>query len=355
MAKILIKNGRVWDGYRFTFSDVLTDGEKIAKIAPEICDETAFVYDAAGKTVSAGSVDLHLHLRGVSSPKYGVQGESACFPFGVTAAADAGAEYGDKALLDSFQLKSLVFVTVGIKNNRAYFEKTEEILSAYGEKAFGIKVYFDTASGQVRDVAPLREVCSFARERGLPVMVHSSRQPIPMAALLDELQAGDILTHAFHGGENSAAADGFESLREAQKRGVIVDAGFAGHVHTDFSVLRGAVEQGVIPDTISTDLTCLSAYTRGGRYGMTACMSMARTAGMAEEDVFRAVTSAPAKALGKEDFWGCLREGGRADLAVFDATDEAFDFTDGAGNRLHDTKGYRCKLTVADGRIVYKD
>ena len=88
---------------------------------------------------------------------------------------------------------------------------------------------------------------------------------------------------------------------------------------------------------------------------MTACMSMARTAGMAEEDVFRAVTSAPAKALGKEDFWGCLREGGRADLAVFDATDEAFDFNDGAGNRLHDTKGYRCKLTVADGRIVYKD
>lgn len=28
--------------------------------------------------------------------------------------------------------------------------------------------------------------------------------------------------------------------------------------------------------------------------------------------------------------------------------------TDKAGNRLCDTKGYRCVLTVSDGQIVYK-
>ena len=31
MSKILIKNGRVWDGDRFYFADVLTEDEKISK------------------------------------------------------------------------------------------------------------------------------------------------------------------------------------------------------------------------------------------------------------------------------------------------------------------------------------
>ena len=36
MARILIKNGRVWDGERFFYTDVLTDGDRIAKIEQEI-------------------------------------------------------------------------------------------------------------------------------------------------------------------------------------------------------------------------------------------------------------------------------------------------------------------------------
>ena len=133
-----------------------------------------------------------------------------------------------------------------------------------------------------------------------------------------------------------------------------MDAGFAGHIHTDFGVFRQAIQQGVLPDTISTDITLASAYKRGGRYGMTMCMSMARTAGLQEADIVRAVTSGAAKALGKEQEWGYLAVGRIADIAVFDYTHEGFDLTDKAGNRLWDTKGYRCVLTVSDGQIVYK-
>ena len=61
---------------------------------------------------------------------------------------------------------------------------------------------------------------------------------------------------------------------------------------------------------------------RGGKYGLTMCMSMARDMGMTENDVFRAVTSNPAKALGEEGKWGCLKVGGKADIAVLDYTDE---------------------------------
>ncbi len=354
MAKILIKNGRVWDGERFLYADVLTDGTAVAGIAPGICEPADFIYDAEGKTVSAGLVDAHVHMRGVSTNRFGIQAEMSCFPFGVTAAVDAGGGRGDKALLDSFMLKTAVLVGVSITGNRPDFTKTLEKLAEYGDRAVGLKVYFDTEVSEVSDITPLREICDFARQNCLRVMVHCSNSPVKMEEILNTLHPGDILTHSFHGGENNAAEDGFESMRQAQKRGVVIDAGFAGYVHTDFAIFEKAVKNRVLPDTISTDITKLSAYVRGGRYGMTMCMNLARTLGMEEGEIFRAVTATPAKVLGKDHEWGSLKVGRPADIAVFEDTDEGFDLTDKAGNRVKNTRGYRCVLTVSDGQIVYR-
>ena len=88
---------------------------------------------------------------------------------------------------------------------------------------------------------------------------------------------------------------------------------------------------------------------------MTMCMSIAKHLGMSEEDIFRAVTSSPAKALGKENEWGHLKVGRCADIAVFDYTNEGCDFADKAGNHIVSEKGYRCLLTVADGELVYRN
>ena len=88
---------------------------------------------------------------------------------------------------------------------------------------------------------------------------------------------------------------------------------------------------------------------------MTMCMNIAKTLGMREEDIFRAVTSSPAKALGKEQEWGYLRVGTRADIAVFDYTDEGFDLTDHVGNHIRNSEGYRCVLTISDGQVVYRN
>ena len=142
MASILIKNGRVWDGERFFYADVLTEGDRISKIEPHISEKAEFVYDAAGKTVTPGLVDAHVHMRGLNK-KFGIHVELSSIPFGVTAAADAGAAYGDKALLDTFLLKNVVFVSAKFQNNQAIFDSVERRLEAYGEKAVGIKVYFD--------------------------------------------------------------------------------------------------------------------------------------------------------------------------------------------------------------------
>ena len=351
--QLLIKNGRVWDGEGFFYADVLTDGGIISRIGQDLICEGAYVFDAEGMTVSPGLVDCHMHMCGLSGPDYAIPTQIACFPFGVTAAADAGSSRGNEAFLEQMAVKSVVFAGTKIEENHLDREVTAARLARYGKKAVGIKLFYGATSGRVRDITPLQETCAFARQRGLKVTVHCNGSPTSMLSIVETLAPGDILTHIFHGGKNDCTENDFAALRLAREKGVILDAGFAGHVHTDFRVLETAVKAGFLPDCIGTDITSNSAYMRGGRYGMTMSMSMARTAGMAEEDIFRAVTVAPAKALGTN--WGRLQVGGPADIAVFDYGSEGFRLTDRAGNTLENTQGYRCKLTVADGTIVFKD
>ena len=56
IEKILIKNGRVWDGERFFDADVLTDGEQIAQIRPNITEPAEFVYDDKGKNTCGTAI-----------------------------------------------------------------------------------------------------------------------------------------------------------------------------------------------------------------------------------------------------------------------------------------------------------
>lgn len=354
MAKILIKNGRVWDGEHFFFADVLTDGERVAKIEPNITDSADYTFDATGRIVSAGLVDTHVHMRVLKDDPYGIQAEMSCFPFGVTAAADAGRRKGEKAIMDSFMLKNVVFISAKIQSDRADIETLEAEIAKFGDKVVGIKVYFDTAGTEVSSIQPLAEVCAYATKCQLPVMVHCTNSPVPMGVLLNTLKPGDILTHCFNGGINHATEADYECMKAAQKRGIIIDTGCAGYVHTNFAVMQKAFDAGLFPDSISTDITKNSAYRRGGRYGMTMCMSLARTLGMIEEDIFKAVTSTPAKALGKEGEWGSLKVGCVADIAVLEYSDEGFSLTDKAGNHVESPMGYRCVLTVSDGLVVYR-
>lgn len=350
MGRILITNGKVWDGSRFLYADVLINNGFVQSIEPEIKEDAEYIYNANGKIVSAGLVDIHTHMLGY----FGISPEMSCIPFGVTAAAEVLAEPDSKEKYDNFLIKNKVFVQVDFQDNKAKFDKTIKLLEYFGEKAIGIKVFFDTTISDIKDIEPLKEVCDFAKRNHLIVMVHTSNSPVGMYEIADTLNKGDIITHAYHGGTNNASADDFECLKKAKEKGIIVDAGFAGNVHTDFKVFEDAVRRGVIPDVISTDITRFSAYKRGGRYGMTMCMSIAKHLGMSEEDIFRTVTSTPAKSLHKEKEWGHLEVGRCADIAVFDYTNEAFDLTDKFGNRIVSETGYRCVLTIANGEVVYR-
>lgn len=351
---VLIKNGRLWDGEQFQNADILAENGVITRIEPNITADKAYVFDATGMTVSAGLVDSHIHMLGISSYAFGINTEIGCLPFGVTAACDAGGSHGSHVILNRSAVKSVVFADSVISGNHLNATATRRNLALYGDKAIGIKLFYDIGTKKkLWDITPLQEVCAFARQQGVKVLVHCNHSPTSMVSIVEALAPGDILTHIYHGGENNCLEDDFAAFRLAREKGVVLDSGFAGYVHTDFSVLRKSFEAGFLPDTISTDLTQNSAYKRGGRYGLPMAMSMARTAGMSEEAIFRAVTSAPAKALGQS--WGKLEVDGTADIAVLDYTNEPFSLTDQAGNVLESAMGYRCKLTVADGIVVFKD
>ena len=88
---------------------------------------------------------------------------------------------------------------------------------------------------------------------------------------------------------------------------------------------------------------------------MTMCMSIYHGLGMDEEAVLRAVTSSAAKAVKREDAWGCLKVGGAADIAVLSYGKQKIDISDRAGNRVVLDKGYTCHMTVADGKILYRN
>lgn len=350
MRILIIKNGTIWDGEKFFCGDICVSDRKISEIADHIENENAYyTYDATGKIVSPGFVDIHTHMLGY----YGINADLSTIPFGVTAAADASAEPECLSKYENYLVKNKVFVTAEIRDNKAVFSNVEKMLCHYGNKAIGLKVYFDTTVSEVRDISPLKEICEYAKEHKLIVMVHSSLSPTPMAEIVDTLNKGDILTHSYHGGIHNASEDGFECLKKAKEKGVFVDAGFAGEVHADFEIFTNAIKSGASPDTISTDITKFSAYKRGGRYGMTMCMGIAKAVGMAEEDIFRAVTSIPAKALHKENEWGYLKVGRNADIAVFDCGEE-FSITDKRGNTVKSDDSYYCCFTVVDGEILFR-
>lgn len=353
MEAIRINNGRIWDGERFLYGDIAVDGGIVTAIG-NVGEFTAgYEYDAGGKNVLPGLVDIHTHLWGISTDRFGIPAELGCFPFGVTATAECGAEKGTPKLLERTWVKNVVFVCTQIRDNHAYFTETERLLKLFGDRVVGVKIYFDSEISEVRDATALREVCDFACSQGLKVAVHSSHSPVSMREIVETLSAGDILTHVYHGGVHSAAEDDFRCIAEAKKRGIIVDTGHAGYVHTDCDVLRKAVGMHAWPDTISTDLTNLNAYNRGGVYGLTVCMSLFRALGYTEEEMFRSVTSRAADAVGQHT-WGRLAVGAPADIAVLEKGPVHYVLRSEGETPIPVEDGYRCVLTIADGRIVYQ-
>ena len=356
MAKILLKNGKIFDGVRFLSGSVMTEDEKIIAIGDfdtEI-DAQTVVIDLGGRLVCPGLVDIHAHLLEMSGLPFGFPALLETVPFGVTAAVEACAVLPPEKSAD-LPIKTAALVPLAMREGEIDFAAMEERLSAYGDRALGVKIYFDKGQPFVPNLSHIEKASAFAKKMGLLTMVHCTDSPAPMKEIVRALSEGDILTHAYHGTPHTVADEDYFAYRLAKEKGVTIDAGMAGGVHTDFKVLKEALAKGYLPDVISTDITQFSAYMRGGIYGMTMCMSIYRGLGMDETAVLCAVTSSAARAVKREGQWGTLSVGGAADLAVLSYGDVKIDITDRAGNRVTLDEGYSCHMTVVNGKILYRN
>src|SRR5690606_4689321 len=119
--------------------------------------------------------------------------------------------------------------------------------------------------------------------------------------------------------------------------GVLFDIAF-GSYNFAWEVAEAAFKQGLPPDIISSDLQQFNAI--GPAYSLSHVMSLLMCLGMSFEEVIKAVTTTPAKALGIQDRAGSIRTGAPAELTVCRVVNGHYE--------IADTEG---KMRTADEKI----
>jgi dihydroorotase len=190
-----------------------------------------------------------------------------------------------------------------------------------------------------------------AEATGLPVMCHISDTPPALERVLGLLRPGDIVTHSFTGaGQRLVNGRGGirPSVLRAREAGIRFDV---GHGAGSFSFESADIlaRHGFWPDTISTDLHQISLVgpnliadqelmprIRGdGTPHLTLLTVMTKflALGMPLEEVIRAVTVAPAEAIGRSGDFGTLIPGVAADVAILRVEPASVELFDIYGNR----------------------
>jgi dihydroorotase len=343
---------------------------QIAAIAPSIpADRSVQRIDVAGRLVTPGLVDLHTHL----CPHLGL-GLPADEMVGITctttavSAGDAGwhtwGVFRHLALANSrTRLFSFVHISsIGLAGGLAPGEMLNieyanvdgcaKVVAENPDVVLGVKVRItDSVVGQ-NGLEPLRRAIRAAEiaGKGMRVMCHIGAAPGNLSDLLDLLRPGDVLTHAYSGAGNNTVQNGqlLPAAKAAKQRGVIIDVGHGGGSF-DFTVCEPAMQQGMPPDTISSDIHSVSINTPGYPT-LPWVMSKFLALGMPLEEVVARATVEPAKVIGRVPGLGTLQIGAPADLAIMDVVDGAVEFVDTRNNKRNGTKKLVPFLTVKAGR-----
>ncbi len=326
--------------------------------------------DVSGLLVTPGLVDLHTHV--FNGQDLGLRPDAIGPPSGTTTLIDTGSAGGH--LFDAFRASSIdrsevrvrAFVNVssigttsillsGELKTLAYVDEEVAVACIEGNRdvVVGVKVRASHDVGGPNAPEALRRARRVADRVGLPLMVHLGPPPVTVDEIADYLGAGDVLTHCFTGfAGNQVVQDGTirRSVLAARARGARFDV---GHGISGFSaaVARTAIEQGFLPDTVSTDLHSYSARLV---IDLPQVLSKLVALGMSLQQVLTAATIAPAKVVGLDTQGiGTLRPGAPADVAVFRIEEGPVEFLDGCEQSF--TGGLRLVpvLTVLGGRVVF--
>jgi dihydroorotase len=368
---LIISGGRVIDPATGTDDqlDVGVAGGRIAVIAKGPLAATATTtIDARGCLVVPGLVDIHTHLLAGGS-FWGIRPTPVAWRTGVTTWVDAGSagvynlpqflelEAGYHPLTVYGFLNISGIGLVGQTGELALPEHCDpslcaEALIAHRERLVGVKCRLDYRATAGGSPQALQLALAAARAAEVPVMVHIGQGPPSLSDVLAALRPGDIVTHCTTG-QNMTLIDHSgavrDCVREAQARGVLFDVGH-GSGGFSFAVAEALIEDGLVPDVVSSDLHQLSVLGPG--FDLPTTMSKLLAAGMGLTDVIAAATSRAALAIGRGDQCGTLARGRRADIAVLRQRADELRLFDSYLEDRRSANLLTCEATVAGGRVL---
>jgi dihydroorotase len=375
---LLIKNGKVIDPSQNLEEqrDVAIRGGKIALVERDIpANRGRQVLDAAGKIVTPGLIDLHVHVLPYVG-ETGTEADPCCVTRGVTTVVDAGTagaftlpalrkfavEKSDtriRALVHVVAIGMIVAVTPGMEElgDLRYCDAKRAAQAALENKdlVLGFKVRIDrkfTIPG-TNDIEGMKRARMASDEASLPITTHIGGSYTPLRDFLVLMKDRDIVTHIYNPRPNSVLDESGKLLTEvveARKRGVLFDV---GHGRTNFSyrIAEKCLGQGLIPDTISSDVS--NGSVRGPVYDLVTTMAKMMTLGLNLREVIERTTINAARAMNFGVEIGTLKPGAEADVAIFELRSGEFGLVDSEGQ----TRVARQKLvpaaTVRNGKVFY--
>jgi dihydroorotase len=368
--RLAIRGGRIIDpasGTDLVGTLLIQDGRIAAMLpdgAPVDADE---VIDAQGLLVLPGLIDIHAHtftghtVLGLPADQIGVEQ-------GVTTVVDAGSAGVDNLPLFLEQARAaktrvLAFLNLsrdGLARERGELsdpamlapDDTVAALKAHADILVGVKARASASVVRDQGIAPIRLAKETAKRAGVPIMVHIGNAPPSLPEVLDLLEEGDIVSHAFHGKKGGIyGSDGLiPEAKAALARGVYFDVAH-GQSSFSFATARRYLGEGRIPDVISSDLW--RGNETGPVFSQLLTMSKLLHLGMPLMEVVAASTWRAAKALRREDQLGSLAVGRAADVSIVRLATGSFPLVDSEGVEETAAQVLEPVFTLRDGEVVH--
>ena len=338
---LLIRGGRVLDPAQRLdrVMDVAVRDGKIASVRADIpVSDAAEVFDAKGRIVTPGLVDIHAHPRpGEVTPEQFLSG-------GVTTVVDGGSRGADgvqdlidiankapnrvRVLINVSRLGNqadgelLKFETADAEAARAAIRKHRNII-------VGVKARLSRPLAGERDLDAVRRAHEITRGFGIPLMIHIGDTRSPLPDILTLMRPGDIVTHVYAPPPHGILDDSgrvLPQVREARRRGVLFDIGNGRNGHITWEVADRALQQDFLPDSISSDLN--GAGLTDQVFNFPNVLSKFLMLGMSLEQVIARGTINSARSIPALKDLGTFRTGAIADISVFELAQGDFEFVD---------------------------
>ena len=377
MYDLVLKGGRVVDPATGLdgVMDVAIEKGVVARVAPGIAPaEAVRTIEVGGKIVTPGLIDLHAHVfEGCN--RTGVNPDLGGVHSGVTTIVDAGssgaATFGGwRHILPTVKTEVIPFLHIcqtGLATNPDIIAEssvdlgdTIKVATENRDLIKGIKARMVSPALEIMGMEMPKAAKRAAKEAGIRLMVHigdttKRYDPKVIHPLLDLLEPGDILTHYFTpnpGGVLDGNGKLVPEAREANARGVWFDTAH-GRMNFSFEVGKKIIDQGLMPQCISTDLTVPGRLMTV--HSMTEIMTRFLGLGFTLPQVVTMSTMNPAKAVGAEGRIGNLAVGRQADVSVLELKEGEWVVYDILGAGLKVDRAFAPHLTVKRGEVFSPD